>query len=429
MRELDLIERSGNRGAGKLLVAGLRSRQRWALSRVHDCEKQAALRPRALRIIARVLKPALLAILLSVAALTPTTAPAQQTPIVSPEVQSDNRVTFRSRAPNAQQVELQLEGTTQRMPMGKDDAGVWSVTTGPLEPDFYGYSFVADGVALMDPRNPLMKPNLHGSQSVVHVPGPSSLPWETTDVPHGVVHHHFYKSGVVGDQRDYYVYTPPGYDAKSKKPYPVLYLLHGYSDDASGWIAVGRANIILDNLIAQQKARPMLVVMTLGYGAPEILNPASGAFSNDDLRQRNLDKFRESLLSEVMPRVEKEYRASTDRDSRAIAGLSMGGSESIFVGLTNPDRFGWIGAFSTGGLGENLDEQLREMKPKDIGHLRLLWIACGTEDRLIDANRKFREWLTSKGVKHTDIDTPGAHTWMVWRRNLANFAPLVFQTK
>ena len=382
-----------------------------------------------MRIIARVLKQILLPTVLSFAALTPASTDAQQTPIVSPEVHSDNRVTFRFRAPNAQQVELQLEGTTQKAPMQKDEAGVWSITTEPLEPDYYGYSFVADGVALMDPSNFLMKPNLHGSQSVVHVPGPSSLPWETNDVPHGVVHHHFYRSGVVGDERDYYVYTPPGYNPKSKQAYPVLYLLHGFSDDASGWIAVGRANVILDNLIAHQKAKPMLVVMTLGYGAPEILNPASGAFSNDDLRRRNLNKFRESLLTEVMPRVEKEYRASTDRDSRAITGLSMGGSESIFVGLTNPDRFGWIGAFSTGGLGESLDQQLREMQPKGVAHLKLLWIACGTEDRLIDANRKLREWLTSKGVKHTEIDTPGAHTWMVWRRNLANFVPLLFQTK
>ena len=164
--------------------------------------------------------------------------------------------------------------------MQKDDSGVWSVTTEPLEPDYYGYSFLADGVGLIDPRNPLMKPNLLGTQSMVHVPGPPSLPWEINDVPHGVVHHHFYKSGVVGDQRDYYVYTPPRYDPASKKTYPVLYLLHGFSDDASGWTAVGRANVILDNLLAQQKAKPMIVVMTLGYGAPEMLSHGVGAFSH-----------------------------------------------------------------------------------------------------------------------------------------------------
>ena len=260
------------------------------------------------------------------------------------------------------------------------------------------------------------------------MPGPASLPWEINDVPHGRVHHHFYRSAVVGDQRDYYVYTPPGYDSAQPKKYPVLYLLHGYSDDANAWSAVGRANVILDNLIAQQKAKPMLVVMPLGYGAPEMLGYGFAAFGHEEIRQRNLTKFREALLAEVIPQVEKEYRAATDRQSRAIAGLSMGGSESVFVGLTS-DRFGWIGAFSTGGLNDNLDEQLAEMKPQDAAHLQLLWIACGTDDRLLDFNRRLREWLTGKGVKHVDIDTPGAHTWLVWRRNLTAFAPLLFRDK
>jgi enterochelin esterase-like enzyme len=349
-------------------------------------------------------------------------------PVISPEIQSDSRVIFRFRDPNAQKVELQLEGLTAHFPMQKDDSGVWTVTTDALEPDYYGYSFVADGVALIDPANPLLKPNLLNTQSMVHVPGPASLPWEMNDVPRGIVHHHFYKSVVVGDQRDYYVYTPPGYDAAAKSKYPVLYLLHGYSDDASGWTAVGRANVILDNLIAQQKAKPMIVVMTLGYGAPEMLTHGFGAFSHNDLRQRNLEKFREALLTEVIPQVEKQYRTLTDTKSRAIAGLSMGGSESLFVGLTS-NRFDWIGAFSTGGLSDNLDQQFPEMKAKGSEQLRLLWIACGTEDRLFETNRRIRAWLTTKGIKHTDIDTSGAHTWMVWRRNLANFAPLLFQGK
>ena len=348
--------------------------------------------------------------------------------MVSPELHSDNRVTFRFRAPNAQKVELQLEGRTTYLPMQKNDAGIWTVTTDPLEPDYYGYSFVADDVSLIDPKNPLMKPNLLGTQSMVHVPGPSSLPWEPNNVPHGIVHHHFYKSGVVGDERDYYVYTPPGYDS-GKKKYPILYLLHGYSDDASGWTSVGRANVILDNLIAQKKAKPMLVVMPLGYGAPEILGHGSCSFSDEVLRARNLERFRESLLTEVMPQVEKEYRVSKDASSRAIAGLSMGGLESLFVGLTSADRFASIGAFSTGCLGENLDQQFSEMHPREIAHLKLLWIACGTDDHLAESSRKLREWLTTKGIKHTDIDTPGAHTWMVWRRNLAAFVPLLFQGK
>jgi enterochelin esterase-like enzyme len=353
-----------------------------------------------------------------------------QTPQVlrSPEVHTDNRVTFRFRAPNAKEVFLAREGA-QRVPMQKDEQGVWSVTTGPLEPDLYGYSFVADGVSLIDPLNHLMKPNLLNTQSVVHVPGPASLPWEINHVPHGTVHHHYYKSGIVGDERDYYVYTPPGYDPSGKKLYPVLYLLHGFSDDASGWTAVGRAHVILDNLIAQGKAKPMLIVMTLGYGTPEIVSRTGGSLRDPNLRQRNYEKFRDALLTEVIPEIEKVYRASKDRNSRAIAGLSMGGAESLFVGLNAPNRFTWIGAFSSGGVSEDFNVTYPALDSKANAQMRLLWIACGTEDRLIDTNRKFRDWLKSKDVRHTWIETPGGHTWMVWRRNLANFATLLFQEK
>src|SRR5207248_9704270 len=237
----------------------------------------------------------------------------------------------------------------------KDERGVWTLTTEPLEPDYYGYSFIADGVHLIDPANPLMKPNLLGTTSQVHVPGSTSLPWETNSGPHGEVHHHFYKSAVVGDDRDFYVYTPPGYDARGKKRYPVLYLLHGFSDDASGWTAVGRANVILDNLIAQGKAKPMIVVMPLGYGTPEMVSHGFGAFSNTELRDRNFKKFSQALLTEVMPRVETAYLVAKDRNSRAIAGLSMGGSESLLTGLNALDKFAWIGAFSSGGLTEDFN--------------------------------------------------------------------------
>ena len=346
--------------------------------------------------------------------------------VTSPQVNADRSVTFRFRDPNAQEVLLAREGT-ERVPMQKDADGVWSVTTAPLEPDFYGYSFVADGVSLIDPSNHLLKPNLVFPQSMVHVPGPSSLPWEINDVPHGIVHHHFYRSPIVGDDRDYYVYTPPGYDPKDKKKYPVLYLLHGYSDDASGWTAVGRANIIIDNLIAGGKAKPMLIVMTLGYGAPEILGPTFAKLNDRELRTRNYDKFRDALFNEVIPQVERTYRVATDRDSRAIAGLSMGGAESLYVGLNHPERFSWIGAFSTGGLDETFQGEFPAVDSKVNSQLHLLWIACGTEDHLIGLNRELREWLKSKEVNFTPIETPGAHTWMVWRRNLAAFAPLLFQ--
>ena len=345
----------------------------------------------------------------------------------TPEVHSDNSVTFRFLAPNAQEVKLTREGTTEPLPMQKDDKGVWSVNTPPLSPDYYGYSIVGDGIRMIDPYNHLLKPNLLSTENMVHIQGPPSLPWELNEVPHGEVHHHFYRSAVADDQRDYYVYTPPGYDPAGKTTYPVLYLLHGYSDDASGWTAVGRANVILDNLIAQGKAKPMIVVMPLGYGTMEIIRLGWGAWSHTDVRDKNFSNFREALLTEVMPKVESEYRIAHDRNSRAIAGLSMGGSESLLTGLNNLDKLSWVGAFSSGGIPDEFEKDFPALDAKANQQLHLLWIACGTEDRLITVNRNLREWLKTKGVQHTDIETPGMHTWMVWRRNLAEFSGLLFR--
>lgn len=357
------------------------------------------------------------------------TALAQQPPvrIVSPQVHPDNSVTFRLRDPNAKSVMLRLEGETVPREMTKDEQGIWSIKTAPLSPDYYGYSFVADEVGLIDPSNWLLKPNFINPQSMVHVAGPSSLPWEINDVAHGEVHHHFYRSAVAGDDRDYYVYTPPAYDAKAKAAYPVLYLLHGFSDDSSGWTAVGRANVILDNLIAQGKAKPMILVMPLGYGTMEMVQHGWTVWNNTELRTRNFAKFSEALLTEVMPRVESEYRASSDRSGRAVAGLSMGGAESLLTGLNALDKFAWIGAFSSGGIPNDFANDFPGLDAKTSERLRLLWIACGTEDGLMTANRKLGEWLKSKGVKVTEIETPGAHTWMVWRRNLAEFTSLLFR--
>jgi enterochelin esterase-like enzyme len=207
----------------------------------------------------------------------------------------------------------------------------------------------------------------------------------------------------------------------------VLYLLHGYSDDASGWTAVGHANVILDNLIAQGKAKPMIVVMPLGYGTMELIRRGWEAWDHADLRDRNFDKFREALLTEVMPRVESEYRITQAADARAIAGLSMGGSESLLTGLNNLGKFSWVGAFSSGGIPGDFQKDFPALDAKANAQLHVLWIACGTEDRLIGVNRKLREWLKNKGVKDTEIETPGSHTWMVWRRNLAEFAQLLFR--
>jgi enterochelin esterase-like enzyme len=356
----------------------------------------------------------------------PDTPPKLPEWLVTPEVHTDNTVTFRFLAPNAQEVKLGREGSTGWAAMQKDDQGVWSVTTPPLAPDYYGYSILVDGVRMLDPYNHLLVPNLLTPANAAHIPGPG-LPWEITDVPHGEIHHHFYKSEVAGDDRDYYVYTPPGYAPATNKTYPVLYLLHGYSDDAGGWITVGHANVILDNLIAQGKAKPMIVVMPLGYGTMEMIRLGWGSWSHTDVRDRNFSNFRQALLTEVMPRVESEYRVTKQRNSRAIAGLSMGGSESLLTGLNNLDKFAWIGAFSSGGIPEDFDKDFPSLDAKANQQIRLLWVACGTEDRLITLNRKFRDWLKSKGVEHTGIETPGMHAWMVWRRNLAEFAPLLFR--
>jgi enterochelin esterase-like enzyme len=346
--------------------------------------------------------------------------------LVTPEVHPDSSVTFRFLAPNAKEVKLEREGA-EPLAMQKDDRGVWSVTTAPLPPDYYGYSFMVDGAQSLDPFNSLQVPNLISPGNAVHVPGPASLPWEVNDVPHGEIHHHFYKSAVCDDRRDYYVYTPPGYDPAGKTTYPVLYLLHGFSDDASGWTAVGHTNVILDNLIAQSKAKPMIVVMPLGYGTMEMIRLGWGAWSHTDVRDKNFSNFTQALLTEIMPKVESEYRITKDRNSRAIAGLSMGGSESLLTGLNNLDQFAWIGAFSSGGIPDEFEKDFPGLDAKANQQIRLLWVACGTEDQLIAVNRKFRDWLKTKDIHHVDIETPGMHTWMVWRRNLTEFTPLLFR--
>src|SRR6266481_5631653 len=307
----------------------------------------------------------------------PQTPPA---PVVSPGILADHRVTFRLRAPNAKEVSVQIEGASKPLAMQKDDEGVWSGTTDPLAPDYYGYAFIADGVAMFDPSNSATKPNFLYRASELHVApaaansGDSASPaWEIADVPHGEVHHHFYRSKVVGDERGYFVYTP------------------------------------------------------LGYGAPEILTPNSGGFRDPGIAQRNLDRFREALLSEVIPRVEAEYLVMKERDSRAIAGLSMGGAESLLTGLNNLNEFAWIGAFSSGGITPDFEKEFPGLETSANTQLRLLWIACGADDHLIEINRTLRAWLASKSIHHVDIETPGSHTWMVWRRNLNDFAPLLFR--
>lgn len=355
-------------------------------------------------------------------------APAFAQPLMSPEVHADGRITFRLKAPNAQEVVVRCE-SVRPLAMQKDERGVWSVTTNPMEPDIYAYSFSVDGLRVLDPANPLLKYNLLNTDSQVHVPGPATLAWEINDVPHGVLHRHLYRSAIFGDERPFVVYTPPGYDATAKQKYPVLYLLHGYSDAEDAWVATGRANVILDNLIARGQAKPMLVVMPLGYGNREVIDNGWQGLGQPGVFKDSNEKFRDILLTEILPQVEKAYRVSSGRDARSIAGLSMGGTQSLLIGLNALDRFAWIGAFSSGGLDENFDKAYPAVDRNLNMHLHLLWIACGKDDGLMGVNRKLIDWFKTKKIEPTWVETEGGHSFRVWRRYLADFVPLLFQNQ
>lgn len=347
-------------------------------------------------------------------------------PVKSPEVSKDRKVTFRLRAPNAKTVTVARDGA-QPAPLTKDSAGVWTFTTEPLTPDIYSYNYVVDGLLIADPVNPVVRPGVSGGhQSLVTVPAVPPAVWETADAPRGTVHHHTFRSKAIGDERDYYVYTPAGYEY-GQDTYPVLYLLHGLTDDASGWVTAGRANVILDNLIAGGRAKPMIVVMPNGYGLPD---PAGnlGAMFQPGAAKKNREQFTKSVLEEVLPQVEKAYRAKSDRESRAVAGLSMGGGQAAHVGLNNLDKFAWIGCFSSAFVMlDQADQAFPNLSAKDNERIRLLWVGCGKDDFLIQSNRSTVEWLKSKGVKHTWVESEGAHSWPVWRRYLADFASLLFR--
>jgi enterochelin esterase-like enzyme len=342
-----------------------------------------------------------------------------------PVVAADRSVTFTFPNIGARSVNLALEGTAAAQPMTKTADGSWTLTTGPLAAEDYGYSFTVDGVRMLDPYNVHVRPNLLSPSNVVHVPGSAPMPWEVADVPHGVLHHHFYHSPLLTEQSDFYVYTPPNFDPNKK--YPVLYLLHGYSDDASGWTAVGNANVILDNLIAAGTAKPMIVVMPLGYGTMDIIRATWSAWDDQALVNRNFGQSTQILLTEVRPQVEKLYPISPDRKDHAIAGLSMGGGESLLVGLNHLDEFAYVGAFSSAVAKVNFEQSFPQANAQMNQQLKLLWIACGTEDHLLAGNQRFIDWLKQRGVQVTNIQTPGMHTWMVWRDNLIHFAPLLFQ--
>jgi enterochelin esterase-like enzyme len=369
-------------------------------------------------------------------------------PVKSPEIAADGRVIFRLRAPNAKEVAVSMGG--KQLPMQKDDQGVWALTTDPMTPDIYTYSLVIDGTSINDPSNRQVQTSFGSFQSMFAVPGPK--PWlPAAGVARGAVTRHAFHSAVANDDRDFFVYTPASYDPKRAQPYPVLYLLHGLGDDAERWLTGGGgAANILDNLIAENKAVPMIVVSPLGYGTSQ--GPAGGRGS------QNLIGYSKTLLEEVMPTVDKAYNVSKNREQRAIAGLSMGGAETLYVGLNHLDKFAWIGAFSSapmlfpaaadaaqaaappagGGRGaapQSMDpavfaKTFPTLDAKANSQIRMLWIVCGIDDGLIGVNRQFKDWLKSKGVQFTEQEVPGmAHVWPLWRQNLTDMAPRLFQPK
>jgi len=376
---------------------------------------------------------------LLVALALPSTAPAQARrprgpQVVSPEVSADRRITFRILAPEATVVRVggtDIPGMGQGAEMAKGDEGVWEVTLGPIEPGAYRYNFNVDGVPVIDPRHPSTSESNSNTWSLAYVPGADFM--DTKDVPHGAVAEVTYYSKSLGRFRRMHVYTPPGYEISQGK-YPVFYLLHGAFDCDDSWPSVGRAGFILDNLIAAGKAKPMVVVMPAGHTGPFMFRPPTGDGPP-------VDEFMQDFRNDIRPCVEKNYRIYTDRQHRAMAGLSMGGAQTLNIGFEDLKDFAYLGVFSSGifGItgrgpggppsGPTWEEQHKEVldNAELKKGLRLLWFATGEEDFLLETSRATVEMLKKHGFEVVYKETPGAHTWINWRNYLHEFAPQLFQ--
>ncbi|MBL8227378.1 MAG: esterase [Bryobacterales bacterium] len=345
-----------------------------------------------------------------------------QDTLVSPEVHSDGRITFRLWAPKVAEASLQGDwmAANTREKMTKDDRGVWSITVGPLPPQVYLYTFQIDGLSIADPINPRMKLRARTSASLVEVPGEEL--WQFRDVPHGRVEIHYHRSAVLGGaQRQVFVYTPPGYGKDVRTRYPVLYLFHGSNDVAAGWTFTGNANLILDNLIAEKRAVPMLIVMPWGHALPFGSAP--------EVQSRNTELFEKYLITEVMPMVESSYRTVASAQGRAIAGLSMGGGQALTVGLHHLEKFSGIAVFSS-GKPRNFEEQFGKVlaEPARINRqLKVFWIGVGRQDAVLESNRALRKTLESNSIRITAVESEGGHVYPVWRRYLSELAPLLFR--
>ena len=338
---------------------------------------------------------------------------------VSPEIGSDRRVTFRLTAPDASRVSVTYASSTSQLVTGagttlameKTDAG-WIAVTAPLAPDIYAYRFTIDGKTRNDPASARFIEELAGDRtSAFAVPGAL---WTTTGAPAGDVTRHRYESAAIGGTESYCVYTPPAYDPRGSRAYPVLYLLHGMADNEYTWVTSGGVNVTLDNLIAQGTATPMVVVMPLGYGG-------SGAALTE------LAPFERALLEEIIPRVEAAYRVSRTRDGRAIAGVSMGGSQAIAIGLRHADTFAWLGSLS-GAFG--LDAPSAPAGPLLPDRFRSIYLGWGAADSLAPANRALAADLRRRGAVVTTEEVPAAgHVWPLWRKMLADLLPRLFTAR
>jgi enterochelin esterase family protein len=384
----------------------------------------------------------------------PVAAPAR---LKSPEVSSDNKVTFRLSAPNATTVLLEGSwlGATD-LPMTKDDNGVWSTTVGPLNPQLYGYWFIVDGVRVLDPSNSETERDGSRYNTMVMVPGPQSDLWTFKDVPHGTLEQIWYPSPTLNmDQRRMYVYLPAEYNANPTKKYPVLYLLHGGGGDEDAWTVMGRATIIMDNLIASGKAVPMIVVMPngnatqsvsqgFGYGpipSPQQViapapNPVGAPSAGPGVRDKQTTgtafppyggSYPESLVKDVIPFVEKTYRVVPDKAHRAIAGLSMGGGQTIVTTGNNPDTFAYIGVFSSGVLDTADPTFLSQLDAIKKAGVKFYWTGAGDIDQAHDRTVALEAALKAKGFPTSYKEIPGRHYWFLWRDFLGDYASLIFK--
>jgi enterochelin esterase family protein len=386
-----------------------------------------------------------------VAAPAPARGMMQQGPtVVSPEVLPDRRITFRILAPQGENVALRGSdipslaaagrGGAPAPQMTKGENGVWEVTIGPLEPGAYRYNFSVNGVSVIDPRNPATSESNNNTWSLVYVAGSDFM--DALNVPHGAVAFVHYYSTALKRMRRMHIYTPPGYEAGRGK-YPVFYLLHGAGDCDDSWTSVGRAGFILDNLIAAKKVKPMVVVMpaghtsssTFGARGPAAPAPTAGGGAPQAARR---DEFLEDFITDIMPAVEENYRIVTDRAHRAIAGLSMGGSQTLNISFSHLDKFAYIGVFSSGILGGGAAaatpgggwEQQHLPMLDNAGlkkGLRLIWFSTGVNDGLIANSRNTVEMLKKHGLSPVFVESPGAHTWINWRNYLNEFAQQLFK--